>query len=171
MAKEFVEKICRAIEETRLVNYDFINDTGYTHFYNDGAHNVTKWDEDYNIYTIRRDPTPSVQQFGNGPVKICAADPDHVCEFRTGGTAKEVKKFIEALGIELTNEENKILLSIEANNTQLIPATGDYFNFKELSQEEFDELTPEEQEKYLKEKDDYDRQHIPNAHVVAQITV
>ena len=124
-----------------------------THFHNDDR-GVIIYDESSNmLYNISK---PHGVASGN-PMQIRGADLAEIHEVQFVGDFEDVKKFAKALGLKLTEEQDKTLLNIKASNYNLKPATGDYSSFVKLTEEDLAKLTEEQKEEYQKQLAAYEK--------------
>lgn len=170
MTKELLSKFFNVVEEMELKSYIICTDSTFNNFANNGENSIIKYDGDETICCIKGEHTPSASPF-QGNVRAFISHLDQIFEFRVGGSYKDVKEFVEKMGFTLNDQDIKIMLEINSKNTKLIPVTGDYSKFKKLTQEEFDELTPAQQERYKKDYQIYENMHEGNQSFVAQIDV
>lgn len=166
MTNEQAKAFLDAIEAAEIKTFEFDTDL-CTHLYNDGIHAIIKPNFDMNcaIGIRANDYGGSVKRY-NHNVQVVLADFSDIHEARTAGSAKQIEKFLEAIGnITLTDEELKILVKIDNGNYDIIPETGDYNNqFHYLSKKQISQLTEEEQKKYKASKEKYEkekREYIP----------
>lgn len=144
------KKFLEALKTAGIKTYRFSTDLG-THYYNN-EHSVIALDEAnemiYNLRTNNNIATPSFK----GKIELFASDLADIHECGFAGGYDVVKKFIEAYGLPLDDDQLKVLIKIDTDNYDLKPATGDYVNggFKELSEEELAKLTEEEKAEYNK---------------------
>jgi hypothetical protein len=152
-----IAKFKQAIEAAEIDTYAYITDTP-TYLYNNKENCVVVEDMGDEIaYCIRDNGNfGSAQYFENSDIVVMGAKFEDIHEVRCGCTYDQAMKFVDALGLNLTDDQKKIILSIASFKRPIKPPTGDYV-FKELSQEEYDELSPEEKEAYDAAYAQYDR--------------
>jgi hypothetical protein len=170
MTKELLTNFFNVVEEMKLKSYYICINSTWNRFINNGENSIVKYDGNETICCIKGEPTPSTSPF-QGNVRAYVTHMNEINEFRVGGSYKDVKDFVEKMGFTLSDQDIKIMLEINNKNTKLIPVTGDYSKFKKLTQEEFDELTPAQQEQYKKDYQIYENMHEANQSFVAQIDV
>lgn len=148
MTKEGMNKFLAAVKAADMKSYQFDSDLG-THFYHNSENAILYTNDDLNLMTnVRRIYTKEGTPY-EGQCLITCADYGDLHEVRVGGTAEQAKTFLEAMGITPTEEELKIIVSIDRSNYQIIPMTGDYNSkFVKLTDDEIANLTPEEKKKY-----------------------
>lgn len=142
-----IQDILSAVESAEITDCRFVSENNVSYYKSESS--ILKFDSGKEIlWAIGLAPkTGSLS--GNNAIIMTGADPDSVKEFRLNGNFKTIKKFADALGVEISNEEEKLLRQIDINNLVVKPQTGDYSNiFHILSPEEIEALTPEEKEEY-----------------------
>ena len=143
-----VRQFKNAIDEAGIETYAYVS-MGPTVYYNNKENAICV--EDFNndmIYNFRgNDAFGSASYFEKSRLLSFGCSFDQICEVRVGANYETMSKFIDALGIDVTDEQKKLLLQIANRKRPINPITGDY-TFKELSAEEYDKLTPEEKEAY-----------------------
>jgi len=157
MDKATVTAFKAALEAANITNYAYITDLP-TYLYNNNQNSVAV--EDMNkeiVYCIRDNANfGSGQYFTNSDLLVMGAKFEDIHEVRLGATYDQAMSFVDSLGLNLTEDQKKLILSIASSKRPIKPQTGDYV-FKELTQEEYDELTPEEKEAYDVAKLQHDR--------------
>jgi hypothetical protein len=165
-----------AVEAAEVKEFTFESDLS-SHFKNDGHRNIVKADYDKEcMIAFRANKTfgGSVKTFAPS-IEIIMSDFGDIHEARVGVNPQQAKKFIESLGgVELSDEDFKILLEIDGANRDINPVTGDYVNaFHYLTQKQYEQLSEEEKEEYDTKKADYEAKkasYLPKG-AAAQITV
>lgn len=146
MKNESMMKFIKAIDSAKIKNWEAVTAI-MTHFYNtDTSFNIA----DFNVnalYNFAR-PTNNSTPYTYDQIVVKGASFDEVHEVRFGGSLEQVKKFIDAYGISLTDDQYKILVNINTNNYTLKPVQGDYLKFEELSSAEIAALTDKEKSEY-----------------------
>lgn len=144
-----LNKFLNAIKQAGIEKYELITDTAPTHFHNnDTSFNVYDMDEEiaYN-FTKVTGRSPVYEEL----IQVTGADFGDIHEVRFGATIEEAKKFADYYGMNLTEEQLKILVNINGANYRLMPETGDY-TFIAKSEKEIESMTDEEKAKYEAEK-------------------
>ena len=73
---------------------------------------------------------------------------DQLCEIKAWGDYADMAALAEHLGIELSEEDKQIIISIDKSNVQIEPETGNYNRFKYITGKAYELLTPEEKAAY-----------------------
>lgn len=146
MENSSMMKFMNAIDSAKIDKWEAVTAI-MTHFYNnDTSFNIA----DFNVnalYNFAR-PTNNSTPYTYDQIVVKGASFNEIHEVRFGGSLEQVKKFIEAYGISLTDDQYKILVNINTNNYTLKPVQGDYLKFEELSDSEIDALTDKEKSEY-----------------------
>lgn len=162
------KKIIEAMETAGIKVWDAIVDTAPTHLYNnDTQFNVL--DEAEETLINFAPSIPNIDPFGYNNIVVKHTDLSDVHEIRLGGTLEEIKKFVEAYGIVLEDDQLDILIKINSKNYNLKPVTGDYLTFEKLSEEEVAALSEEERADYEKALKSFESRNKPTRNV--QVTV
>lgn len=142
-----IQDILSAVESAEITDCRFVSENNVSYYKSESS--ILKFDSGKEIlWAIGLAPKMG-SLAGNNAIIMTGADPDSVKEFRLNGDFDTIKKFADALGVEISNEEEKLLRQIDINNIVVKPQTGDYSNiFHILSPEEIEALTPEEKEEY-----------------------
>lgn len=174
MNSQQAKAFMNAIEAAGIKTFEFDSDL-CTHFYHDGVHAIVKPNYDLECMVAFRanDYGGSVKRYKHN-IQAIVSDFGDIHEVRTAGSFDQIKKFAEAIGgIDFTNDELKILVSIDNANYDIIPETGDYVNaFHYLSKKQIAELSTEERAEYeasLKEYEEKKKNHLQRG-AAAQIT-
>lgn len=167
MKNDSMKKFMNAIEKANIDTWEAVTAI-MTHFYNNKySFNVA----DFNVnalYNFAR-PTNNSTPYRYDQIVVKGASFDEVHEVRFGGSLEQVKKFIDAYGISLTDDQYKILVNINSNNYTLKPVQGDYLTFEELSDAEIAALTAKEKSDYYQALKEFkDRNKMTSA---VQVTV
>lgn len=145
MDKSTVSKIFSALESAEIKEFEVMVDENYHLYNNDNGIVINGGDE---IYAISKKSKVVGAEPFEGKTVVRAFNPDNVVFIAFGGDFKQVEDFLSACGQSLTEEQKKVLLKIDRTNYNVIPETGDYHPFKELTPEEYEALTPEEKAAY-----------------------
>ena len=143
--KKFIE----ALNSAGITDYQFDTDLG-THFYNNEYSSILLDETNETVYNVGRKMTLDDPYAGR--CLVMGADIDDIHEVRFGGSTEDVKKFFEAYGLKLDEEQMKKLLNIDKNNYDIKPITGDYvtLSFRYKSEKELALMTEEERASYQK---------------------
>ena len=159
MTPEQCRKFMTAVEAADMRSYEFDCDTG-TRYLQDGKTTITKVDDqDNQVVWFRNMGTygGATRQY-EANVEIICSNFDDIHAVRTAGSYEQVKKFIESAGLDLSNDEMKVILTIDKHNVDIKPVTGDYVNdFKYLSKREYSELSDEDKKEYDAKKEAYEK--------------
>lgn len=150
MTEAQINKFMSAIESAKIDNFCFIDDI--TCYYTNSDSGVCVYDSSNKaIVSIQKNSASSAQL--SNPLKFQMCDIVDIHRAEVSGTYEILKKFIDKYGLSLTDDQLKVLLRIDRNNTIVKPVTGDYTTtYKKLTPEEYDALTEEEKKKYDKKK-------------------
>lgn len=85
-------------------------------------------------------------------VEIVAADAADIHEARVMGPAEKIKEIGEALGAALSDDEYKMLISLDKQPVDLFPITGDYNTFYFKTADEYAAMSDDNKAKYDKAK-------------------
>ena len=144
-----IQTILNAVESAEITNYQFVTDNN-VNFYNNES-SIVKFDAGNDILWCLGLAPRMGNVTGNGSLIINGSDSESVHEFRVKGDYETIKKMADALGIELSEDDQRLLLQINSNNLVVKPISGDYTNvFHMISKEEYDKLTPEQKAEYDK---------------------
>ena len=159
MTPEQCRKFMTAVEAADMRSYEFDCDTG-TRYLHDGKTTITKVDyKDNQVVCFRNMGTygGATRQY-EANVEIICSNFDDIHAVRTAGSYEQVKKFIESAGLDLSNDEMKVILTIDKHNVDIKPVTGDYVNgFKYLSKREYSELSDKDKKEYDAKKEAYEK--------------
>ena len=146
MTESQITKFLSAVESAEINEYCFVDDI--TAYYKNGQSGACVYDSaSKTVVAIQLQSATSAKSSNPLNVKVCDIVDIHRAE--VNGTYAEIKKFIDAFGLTLTKEQNKVLLKIDANNKIVKPVTGDYSTtYQKLSKEQQEALTPEEKKEY-----------------------
>ncbi len=148
MTGEQVKKFMQAVEDAEINTFAFVDDI--TAYYKNGESGICVYDEANNAVVSICQNNPGTAQQAN-PLRFMMADILDIHRAEVQGEYEQIKKFIDAYGLSLTDDQLKVLLTIDRHNTIVKPVTGDYtVTYVKLSKEEYDALTPEEKAEYDK---------------------
>ena len=135
-----------AIESAEIKSFAFVDDI--TAYYKNGESSVCVYDSaSSSIIAIGLNPATSAK--ASNPLRFMMSDIVDIHRAEVQGDYESIKKFIDAYGLSLTDNQLKVLININSNNTIVKPVTGDYtVTYHKLSQEEYDALTEEEKKEY-----------------------
>ena len=156
-----IQDILSAVESAEITDCRFVSENNVSYYKSESS--ILKYDSGKEIlWAIGLAPKTGLLS-GNNAIIMTGADPDSVKEFRLNGNFDTIKKFADALGVEISDDEERLLRQIDVNNLVVKPQTGDYSNiFHILSPEEIEDLTPEEKEEYEEHvKKEEDRLKLP----------
>lgn len=147
------KKFMEAVEAAGIKTYQFDTDLG-THLYHDTVNAVAIPNHDLEcVVAFRANQFNGSHGVYRKNIQCVMSDYGDIHECRTAGTFNEVMKFAEIMGVTLSEEDSKILLSIENNNNDIKPITGNYVDkFNYLTQKQYEALSDEEKAKYDSEK-------------------
>lgn len=148
-----IESIISACEDNEIKEYQFVTDNNNNLYNNESS--ILKF-KDGILWSLGLAPKMG-SIAANNALLISGSDSESIHEFRVRGNYESLKGFIESLGLELEDEQERMLRQIDVNNLVVHPVAPDYTNvFHEISKEAYEALTPEEKEKYdeAKKKDD-----------------
>lgn len=170
MENKHVKAIIDALNAADIKVYEFLTDN-VDHYYNNNDNSIVLYDDsDPGMLVNIKSRYPQVvdpfdNNKGNLLINISTTADVHV--FRTGCDFTKAKAFVEALGLTLTEDQQKILIKTNASNRNIKPETGDYL-FRVLSDEEIAKLSPEEKEAYEKAFKEHNKLA---DHIAIQVTV
>ena len=146
MTEEQVQKFMSAVEDAEIKTFTFVDDiTGY---YKNGESGVCVYDSANKAIVSIQGQIAGPSQAAN-PLKFQLSDIVDIHRAEVQGDYEDIKKFIDAYGLSLTDDQLKILITIDRKNTIVKPVTGDYTNiYHKLSPEEYNALTEEEKKEY-----------------------
>ena len=171
MTKNQILKIMSAMESAEIKNYMVVDDI-VTRLYNcDTA--IVKVDEaDEMFIGIRANNIGGSHKRFDSNIEVVTMDFTDVHEIIVGADHDKIISFVENLGVSLSDDEKKLIITIDDKYYDIIPPTGDYNRFVPLTEEQYEKLTPEEKEAYNKrkaEEEEKERKYI-GQHRAARIT-
>lgn len=160
MTTEVAKKFLKAVETAGITSYELDTDIG-THLYNNPDTAIVKFDEaTSSVVNLTDSRYGGSHNTYNGHIRAVVAHTDDIHEARIGGNRAQISSFLKAYGITLSDDELKLLITIDNSNVDIKPATGDYNRFKPLTKKQYDELSPEEKKAYDAAKEaEEKRQH------------
>ncbi len=172
MTKDQVSKIVSALESAELKKYMVVDDIN-TRIYNSDNAIIKVDDADEMFVNIRANNVGGSHKRFDSNIEVICMDFTDAHEFIVGADHQKIIKFVEELGLSLSDEEVKLIIELDNGNYNLIPPTGDYNRFVPLTEEQYERLSPEEKEKYDAEKaahDEYEKNYI-GQNLAARISV
>ena len=153
MEANTANKIYSALQSAEIKEYGILIDEAY-HFYNNDNGIITKVGDDF-VSIMRKSQVVGAEPY-EGETIARMFSSTSIVYFEIGGDFKKIQKFLDEVGATLTDEQKSVLLKIDRTNYNVIPETGDYHPFKELTPEEYDALSDEEKAAYdAAKKEDY----------------
>lgn len=149
-----VSKLISAIKAANIKEYKVTSTTGYHLQNNPGSGIIIEDDSNEMLHMIRAKSRVYGAEPFKGNAVVESMDYADISEFTVGGGFAAIKEFFDNLGIELTQEEQEMLVKIDRSNYTVIPETGNYHPFKPVSQEEYDAMSDEEKAAYDAAKKD-----------------
>ena len=146
MKASATKKFLEAVKAAGIKNFEFYT-SPQTHLYNDGRSVVIFDEKEELVINFRRKISGSIDPY-DANIRVYCADIADVHEVRTGGTLDQIKKFIESYGLELDDEQKMKILKINAGNYDIKPITKDYYVFTEKTEEEIEQMTPQQKAEY-----------------------
>ena len=149
MTSQQMDALVSALDTAEIDIYSLAVDTP-TYYYNDKKTQFIIPDNSKDgIHAVKKNGFGGAYSYFSKDFGCCYHFVDYadIHEFRTAGTPDKMQKFLEALNLNLTDEQVTILKWMQESTSDLRPITGDY-TFKPISQEEYDALTPEEKAIY-----------------------
>ena len=140
-----ISKIINALESAGIKDYEAMIDENYHFYNNDNSILICNGDDIINI--SRKSYVVGAEPFDAQTI-VRVTQAEHVVYMAFGGDFKQVEHVVTDLGATLTDEQKKVLLKIDRSNYNVIPETGDYHPFKELTPEEYEALSPEDKAAY-----------------------
>lgn len=149
MTTNGINNFVNALKEAGVNNWEAVTDMTTRLYNNDNAVNLLDNENEvlYNFSTAAK--------IAENIISVTATDYVDVHELKANITYAQAKKFVQALGLELNETQGKILLNIYGNNYRINPMTGDYVDFKELTEEELASLDELERAEYNRALEKY----------------
>ena len=146
MTEAQIQKFMSAVESAEIKNFTFVDDI--TCYYKNGDTGVCVYDSANKAIVSIQSHLPGTAQASN-PLKFQMCDIVDIHRAEIQGEYEVIKKFIDAYGLSLDEEQLKVLITIDRNNTIVKPVTGDYtVTYHKLSPEEYNALTEEQKKEY-----------------------
>lgn len=147
MTPNQVSKIISAMESAEIKNYMVVDDITTKIYQSDTA--IIKVDNDNEMFVgIRANNVGGSHKRFNANLEVLTIDFTDAHEMICAGDYQKIIKFVEELGLSLTDEEKELIIEIDKGNHNIIPPTGDYNRFVPLTEEQYNQLTPEEKIEY-----------------------
>ena len=166
------QKFKAAIDAVGIKKFQIDSDTDY-HLFNDtDAAKVIVFDEGTETFYNFR------QRIGNGsdgwrdPVIVTAVEVADIHMIKFGADVATINKFIEAMGLNLDEDQKQAVIKINKGNYDINPETGDYLlaGFKVLTPKEIAKLSEQEKIDYEKKLELYNKRKKMGNNQVVQIT-
>ena len=173
MTTEAWNKFKSALDQVGIKKFQIDTDTDY-HLFNDPDNaKIVVFDEgSETFYGIRQKVATSSEGWGD-PVVVTAVEIQDMHMMKFGATPDKISKFIEAMGLNLDEEQKAAVIKINKGNYDINPITGDYIlaGFKVLSDEEIAKLSAQEKIDYEEKLEIYNnRQKFTKPNQVVEIT-
>ena len=161
-----------ALDQAGITKYQIDTDTDY-HLFNDtDAGKVIVLDEGSSTFYNFRQRVANGSDGWKDPIVVtgCTVEDIHMVKF--GAKPDKIREFIEAMGLNLTDEQKDAVIKINKGNYDINPATNDYIlaGFKVLTEEEIKALSEQEKIDYQTKLNIYnERQKFNRQNVNVQI--
>ena len=116
----------------------------------------------------------AITEYGRNNIAVYNVKADCVSEYSVGGSKEDVLAFAKDAGINLSEDDLKVINNINKFTQELYPETGDYKVFKKLTDEEIAKLSEDEKKAYneaLKAEEAKEKGTYLRKGVAVQITV
>ena len=142
-----VQTIMNAVRSLEIKSYAFLDDIN-TRYYNNEKATVIVDESNEMIWNIRK--TLPTENYGNTEsIILIGNDITDIRRFQIMGDSKLIRDFVDQLGLTLSDDEIKKILTLNITNKEVMPLTGDYSNiFHYVYKETYDAMTEEEKEEY-----------------------
>lgn len=140
------KKFLAACEAAGIKKYQFDTDLG-THYYNDDNSFVLLDEGEEAVVNVRKRTVTHADPYPND-VRVFVSNLADIHEARVGGSFLDIKKFIDAYGLSLNDDQLKILLSIDRANYSIMPMSEDYPGFCYKTEAQIANMTQEEKDQY-----------------------
>lgn len=173
MTTDSWHKFKNALDQVGIKKFQVDSDTDY-HLFNDPDNaKIVVFDEGTEtFYGIRQKVATSSEGWGD-PIVVTGVEVGDIHMLKFGATADKIAQWIDAMGLNLDDEQQAAVIKINKGNYDINPETGDYIlaGFKVLSDEEIAKLTPQQKIDYEEKLKIYnDRQKFTKPNQVVQIT-
>ena len=148
MTTEQVTTLINAIKSANIKEFKVTSTAGWHLQNNPNSGIIIKDDSNEMLHCIRAKSKAFGAEPFPGNAVVESVDYGDISEFTVGGGFTAIKDFFNNLGITLSQEEQEMLVKIDRTNYKVIPETGNYHPFKEVSQEEYDAMSDEEKAAY-----------------------
>ena len=147
MTEAQITKFMSAIESAEIKTFAFVDDI--TAYYKNGESGVCVYDSANKAIVGIQLNTSGITAQSSNPLRFMMADIVDIHRAEVQGEYEAIKKFIDAYGLSLTDDQLQVILNLDRSNTIVKPVTGDYtVTYHKLSKEEYDALTEEEKKEY-----------------------
>ena len=109
-----------------------------------------------NLYGFRK-PIFAENNGVNG-IEMLIMPLDQLCEFHITANYDEMKSICDEIGVNLDDEELKLLLHMDKFDSAIEPVTGNYNGFRYITGKAYELLSDEEKEEYNTRKEEYEKQ-------------
>ncbi len=172
MTTESWNKFKGAIDQVGIKKFQIDSDTDY-HLFNDpDAGKVVVFDEGSETFYGIRQKVATSSEGWKDPIVVTGVEIGDIHMVKFGATADKIAKWIDAMGLNLDDEQKAAVIKINKGNYDINPITGDYVlaGFKVLSDEEVTKLSPQEKIDYEKKLEIYKSRQKFGTNQVVQIT-
>ena len=172
MTKESWQKAKAAMDAADIKKFQIDTDTDY-HLFNDTDNaKVIVFDEGTETFYNFRQKVATSSEGWKDPIIVTACDAIDVHMLKFGATPDKISRFIEEMGLDLDDDQKEAVIKINKGNYDINPITGDYLlaGFKELSEEEIAELSPQEKIDYENKLALYNKRKKMGGNQVIQVT-
>ena len=172
MTTESWHKFKEALDTCGIKKFQIDTDTDY-HLFNDpDASKVIVFHEGTETFYNFRGKVGTGSEGWNDPCVVTGATVEDIHMVKFGGSVKDILAFIDAMGLNLDDEQMQAVIKINKGNYDINPETGDYIlaGFKELSEEEIAKLSPQEKIDYEAKLEIYYKRQKLGTNQAAQIT-
>jgi hypothetical protein len=150
MTTESWNKFKGALDQVGIKKFQIDSDTDY-HLFNDPDNaKIVVFDEGSETFYGIRQKTGSSHEGWSDPIVVTGVEIADIHMIKFGATADKISQFIEAMGLNLDDDQKAAVIKINKGNYDINPITGDYIlaGFKVLSDEEIAKLTPQQKKDY-----------------------
>ena len=146
MTTEYWNKFKGALDACGIKKFQIDTDTDY-HLFNDpDAGKVIVFDEGSKTFYNFRGKVGRGSEGWDEPIIVTGCQEADIHMIKFGAQLKDIIAFINEMGLNLDEEQMEAVVKINKGNYDINPETGDYIlaGFRELSEEEIAELSPQE---------------------------